>query len=219
MVKACIFDFDGVLVDSEKYHHRSFEMVADFVGVEFTYEEYAPFKSTGRKQIISYLFEKAGKTMTQEDFDKCSRLRDETYATVFSELSSKDVIAGATEFVRLCKSHGLKCAVVSSSKSSEKIAKDFGIFELFDAFIDGQSNLPLKPNPDMLLLAAEKLGVKPSDCVVFEDSINGILAAKNAKMHCIGYQTHFTDKADKIIDTFVGADLSLLDFCGQACSQ
>ena len=211
MTKACIFDFDGVLVDSEKYHYRSYRIVADFIGTEFTYDEYAPFKSTGRRQVFHYLYSKVGKEMTQEDFDKCSRLRDETYAAVFGELSSKDVIDGAIEFVKLCKASGLKVAVVSSGKTSAKIAKDFKIFDLFDVFIDGQSNLPLKPNPDMLLLAAKKLGVEPCECVVIEDSTNGILAAKNANMHCIGYQTNFTNEADKVIDTFVGADLSLLD--------
>ena len=211
MAKACIFDFDGVLVDSEKYHHLGYLIIAEAIGTEFTYEEYAPFKSTGRGQIIPYLFKKAGKEMSKEDFEKMSRLRDETYDVGFKQLSKNDIMEGAIEFVKLCKAHGLKCAVVSSSKTSEKIAKDFGIFELFDAFIDGQSRLPLKPNPDMLLLAAEKMGVAPCDCVVFEDSINGVLGAKNANMHCIGFQTYFTDKADKIIDTFVGADLSLLD--------
>lgn len=212
MAKACIFDFDGVLVDSEKYHHLGYLIIAESIGAEFTYEEYAPFKSTGRGQIIPYLFQKAGKQMTQEDFERCSRLRDETYDVGFAQLSKNDVMPGAIEFVQLCKLHGLKCAVVSSSKSSEKIAKDFGIFHLFDAFIDGQANLPLKPHPDMLLLAAKQMGVEPQDCVVFEDSINGILGAKNAKMHCVGVQTHFTDKADKVIDTFVGVDLTVLDF-------
>ena len=212
MTKACIFDFDGVLIDSEKYHHRSYLIIADFVGVQFAYEEYAPFKSTGRGQIFPYLFAKAGKEMTKEDYEKCSRLRDETYEAGFGELSSKDIIDGAIEFVELCKANGLKVAVVSSGKTSAKIAKEFGIFQLFDAFIDGRCGLPLKPNPDMYLFVAKELGVEPQNCVVFEDAINGILGAKNANMRCIGFQSHFTDKADKIIDTFVGADLSILDF-------
>ena len=211
MAKACIFDFDGVLVDSEKYHHLGYLIIAKAIGVEFSYDEYAPFKSTGRRQILSYLFQKAGRELTKEEFEKFSLLRDETYKIGFAELSKKDVMPGAIEFVELCKANGLKCAVVSSSKLSEKIAKDFGIRHLFDAFVDGQSNLPLKPNPDMLLLAAKEMGVAPCDCVVIEDSINGLLGAKNANMRCIGFQTHFTDEADKIIDTFVGADLSILD--------
>ena len=212
MAKACIFDFDGVLVDSEKYHHLGYLIIAKAIGAEFTYEEYGPFKSTGRGQIIPYLFKKAGKEMTQEEFDRCSRLRDDTYDTGFQQLSKNDIMPGAIEFVELCKANGLKVAVCSSSKKSEQIAKDFGILHLFDAFIDGRSNLPLKPNPDMLTLAADKMGVKPRDCVVFEDSINGILAAKNAGMKCVGFQTYFTDEADKIIDTFVGVDLSILNF-------
>lgn len=211
MIKACIFDFDGVIVDSEKYHHLSYLGVAQSIGAEFTYEEYAPFKSTGRRQIIPYLFEKIGKPMTEEEFEKCSRLRDQTYDIALELISEKDIMEGAIDFVKLVKKSGLKCAVASSSKTSHKIAQQFGIFDLFDAFIDGETNLPLKPNPDMYLRAAKLLGVKPGECVVFEDSINGIRSAKNAGMKCIGMQTHFTNEADKIIDSFVGLDLSILD--------
>lgn len=212
MAKACIFDFDGVLVDSEKYHHLGYVIIADAIGVEFTYEEYCPFKSTGRKEILAYLFQKCGKELTDEQFQRLSKLRDETYDVGFAKLSKSDVMPGAIEFVKLCKSRGLKVAVASSSKNCLQIAKDFGIFDLFDVFVDGRSGLPLKPNPDMLLFAAEKLGVAPCDCVVVDDSINGIRAAKSAKMRCVGFQTHFTNEADRVIDTFVGADLSILDF-------
>ena len=212
MIKACLFDFDGVIVDSEKYHHMGYLLVAKAIGAEFTFEEYAPFKSTGRKQIIPYLFKKAGKSMTEEEFKRYSRLRDETYDVALDQLNENDIMDGVIDYVKLLKRNGIMCAVVSSGKTSYNIAKRFGIANLFNVFIDGEANLPLKPNPDMYLLAAKLLGVQPSECVVFEDSINGVLSAKNAGMKCVGMQTYFTDKADKIIDSFVGADLNLLKF-------
>ncbi|MCH5153368.1 MAG: HAD family phosphatase [Clostridiales bacterium] len=212
MIKACIFDFDGVIVDSEKYHHLGWVWVAEELGVELSYEEYAPFKSAGRAKVIPYLFEKAGKAMQEGDFDKYSRIREEKIATAIAKLNENDVMPGVVEFVKLLKANGIKVAVASASASSNRVAKRFGLYELFDAFVDGEAKLAAKPNPDIFLHAAHLLGVAPHECVVFEDSINGILAAKNAQMKCVGFQTYFCNKADKIIDSFVGADLGLLEF-------
>ena len=212
MIKACIFDFDGVIIDSEKYHHLGWVWVAQELGVEFPYEEYAPFKSAGRAKVIPYLFEKAGKTMQEGDFEKFSRIREEKIAVAIAKLNENDVMPGVVDFVKLLKSNGIKVAVASASASSNKVAKRFKVYDLFDVFVDGQAKRAAKPNPDIFLYTAKQLGVNPSECVVFEDSINGVLAAKNALMKCIGVQTYFTDKADKIIDSFVGANLQLINF-------
>ena len=212
MIKACIFDFDGVVIDSEKYHHLGWLWVAQELNVDLTYEEYAPFKSAGRAKMIPYLFEKAGKVMQEGDFEKYSRIREEKIAIAIAKLNEKDVMPGVVEFVKLLKSHGIKVAVASASASSNKVAKRFGLYEMFDVFVDGEAKRMAKPDPDIFLYTAELLGVEPNETVVFEDSINGVLAAKSAQMKCVGFQTYFTDKADKIIDSFVGADLQLLKF-------
>lgn len=210
--KACIFDFDGVVIDSEKYHHLAWQWIAQDIGASFSYDEYAPFKSAGRQKVIPYLFEKAGREMLDGDMEKYCRMREEKIGTALSMLSENDIMDGVEDFVRLLKANGILCAVASASTSSHIVAKRFGIFDMFDAFVDGEAKLPHKPNPDIFLRAACLLGVLPSQCVVFEDSVNGITGAKNAGMHCIGVQTYFTDKADRVIDSFVGADLSLIDF-------
>lgn len=211
MKKACIFDFDGVIMDSEKYHYSGWEIVAQAIGTSWTYEEYAPFKSAGRAVVIPYLFERAGKTMQEGDYEKFNALRDEAVAREIGKLNEKDIMPGIVEFLKLLKANGIKRAVASASASSTGVAKRFGLYGLFDAFVDGNDKLPHKPNPDIYLTAAQRLGVKPCDCVVFEDAINGVLGAKNANMYCVGVQTYFTDKADAVIDTFEGLDLSILD--------
>lgn len=211
-IKACIFDFDGVVIDSEKYHHLAWQWVADDIGASFSYEEYAPFKSAGRQKVIPYLFDKAGKQMRDGDMEKYCQMREEKIAIALSRLSQNDVMDGVVDFIRLLKANGILCAVASASTSSHIVAKRFGIFDMFDVFVDGEAKLPHKPNPDIFLHTATMLGVSPSQCVVFEDSLNGVAGAKNAGMKCIGVQTYFTDKADKIIDGFVGADVSLINF-------
>lgn len=212
VTKACIFDFDGTVIDSEKYHYIAWREVANAVGTDISYEEYLPFKSAGRRVVIPYLFNKAGKTLTEKLYDKFHTLRQERILLALSLLNESDIMPGVIDYVRFLKSKGIKCAVASSSAAAHVTAERFGIFDLFDAFIDGEANLPNKPNPDLFLAAAKMLNVKPVDCVVFEDSINGLKAGKNANMKVIGFQTHFTDIADRIIDDFSTATLDTVIF-------
>lgn len=211
MKKACIFDFDGVVVDSERYHYLGWLAVAKEIGTTLTYDEYAPFKSAGRTKMIPYLFEKAGKVIGENDMEKYSQIREEKIAVEIAKLNKADIMPGIVDFLKLLRINGIKTAVASASASSIGVAKRFDIFKYFDAFVDGNDKLPRKPNPDIYLQAARRLGIAPHDCVVFEDSIVGVTGAKNAEMYCVGFQTNFTNIADVIIDSFVGLDLSILN--------
>lgn len=210
--QACIFDFDGVVVDSEKYHHLAWRQVAQDMGTDFSYEEYMPYKSAGRKMLIPYLLKKAGIPYSDAVYQKYYDMREQTIMQALAALSPKDVTPGLTDFLALLRRSGIKTAVASSSAAAHVTAKRFGLFDKFDAFVDGESNLPNKPNPHLFLRAAQLLQTEPCSCVVFEDSINGLKAAKAAGMHSVGIQTYFTDMADKIIDDFTDADLTLLQF-------
>lgn len=209
-IQACIFDFDGVVVDSEKYHHLAWQWVAEKIGTTISYDEYAPLKSAGRKTVIPYLFAKAGRTLTDADYEYYAQLREQMAHKALAQLSSGDIMPGLVDFVRLLKANGIRCAVASASSSSHLVAARFGLYNLFDVFVDGTAGRAAKPDPDIYLYTASRLGVEPKACVVFEDSISGVKGALAAGMHCIGIQTNFTDKADKIIDNFEGATLSLL---------
>ena len=211
MKKACIFDFDGVIVDSERYHYLGWLEVAKVIGTTLTYEEYAPFKSAGRIKMIPYLFEKAGRKMQEGDLETYSRIREEKIAVEIAKLNKSDIMDGIVDFLKLLNANNTPCAVASASASSTGVAKRFDLYRYFQAFVDGNDKLPRKPKPDIYLEAAKRLGVAPCDCVVFEDSILGVQGAKNANMYCVGFQTHFTDIADTIIDTYVGLDLKILD--------
>lgn len=210
--KACIFDFDGVIVDSEKYHHAGWKRVADELGVPFDYEEYCPMKSAGRRVVIPYLLAKANQVATEERFAELNRLREESMKVEILKLNRSDVLPGVEEFILRLKKLGIKLAVASASVNSGNVAKRFDLRGYFDEFVDGNDGLPHKPQPDVYLHVANLLGVRPCECVVFEDSINGIKAAKGAKMRCIGVQAHFTDLPDRIIDSFENIDESILIF-------
>ena len=210
--KACIFDFDGVIMDSEKYHHVGWERIAADIGVPFTYEEYAPMKSAGRQVVIPYLFQKAGKALTPQLFEYYYTMRAQEVEIAMQQLSADDIIPGVVDFLRLLKQNGIPCAVASASATAKSNAQKFGLYDLFDVFLDGNDGLPHKPAPDLFLQTARLLNTPPTDCVVFEDSLNGLTAAKNAEMRLIGVKTHFTTLPDKVIDDFIGADLRLLEF-------
>lgn len=211
MKKAIIFDFDGVIIDSEKYHFLGWLTVAETIGTTLTHEEYAPLKSAGRRKVIPYLFNKAGKTYQESDFETYSKIREEKMAKIITRLNADDIMDGVEDFLKLLNKNNIPCAVASASASSSGVAKRFGLYKYFTAFVDGNDDLPQKPDPARYLEAARRLGVTPADCLVIEDSITGVQGAKNAKMYCVGFQTHFTDLADTIIDSFVGVALSILD--------
>ncbi len=212
LIKACIFDFDGTLIDSEKYHHEAWQKIALNMGTDLSYEEYLPLKSAGRQVVIPYLLKKAGFTVTDELYKKYYDMRAEEILKSIEKLNENDVMKGAIDFINLLKNNGIFTAVASSSAAAHVVAKRFEIFDYFDVFVDGEAKLPNKPQPDIFLHTARLLGVEPRSCVVFEDSINGLKGGKAANMKVIGLQTYFTDLADKIIDDFSTADLKTIEF-------
>lgn len=149
--------------------------------------------------------------MRNNDMEKYSKLREEKIAVEIAKLNEADVVDGIIDFLKLLNASNILCAVASASASSTGVAKRFGLYGYFQAFVDGNDKLPRKPNPDIYLEAASRLNIAPQDCAVFEDSIIGVQGAKNADMYCVGYKTHFTNIADTIIDTFVDLDLSILN--------
>lgn len=209
-VKACIFDFDGTIIDSEKYHYEAWKTVADTIGATFSYDEYMPFKSAGRKVVIPYLLNKVGIETTDETYQKYNELRQREILKTLEKLNENDIIPGFIAFVGKLKNLGIKCAVASSSAAAHVTAKRFKIFDLFDAFVDGEAKLKAKPDPEIFLHTASILNVNPENCVVFEDSINGLTAGKNAGMTVVGLQTYFTNIADFIIDDYTDEKLNEL---------
>lgn len=212
VAKACIFDFDGTVMDSEKYHHLAWQQVAHEIGTEFSYEEYMPMKSAGRQVVIPYLLKKAGKQCTPQLLEFYCEFRQQKIVKALMNLNENDVMPGFVQFAQLLRKNGIKCGVASSSAAATDTAKRFGLMPLFDAFVDGNDKLPSKPAPDIFLHTAKLLQTPPSQCVVFEDSINGLTAAKRAGMFAVGIQTYFCDVADKIVNDFCEANLQTITF-------
>ena len=207
-LKGFIFDFDGVVIDTEKYHYLSWVAAAKHVGYELSWQEYLPLKSTGNTEITQYLCDKSGKDVSPELFEIMRQTKLTEFDRLVADLSEKDVLPGIRNFLTWLNRQNVRVAVASSSNTSSGLAKRFDLTKHFQAIIDGNMKLPRKPAPDTFLLAAKMLGVDPADCIVFEDSLAGIGAAVNAGMPVVAVGGIRSEHAITHIDDF----RNILDF-------
>ncbi len=183
--KGFIFDFDGVVIDTEKYHYGSWAYAFECVGAELTEKEYEPLKSIGRDYIMTYVEKRDRREFTAKEKDTIVFAKDEKYKEYKLELSIEDAVAGVLDYIDFLKEKGMKTAVASSSIEAANTIKQFELQDKFDVVVDGTFGIRRKPRPDMFIYAAKKLGISSGDCVVFEDSIAGVHASNNACMDCI----------------------------------
>lgn len=197
-----IFDFDGVVIDTERYHYRSWAKAAELVGYTLGWEEYLPLKSTGMGTISNYICDHSGKEVPQSVRDEVAATKLRVFNEIVEDLSEEDVLPGVRDFLAYLNERQVKTAVASSSSASAALAQRFDLSKHFGVIIDGNRKLPRKPAPDTFLLAAQLLGVEPKDCIVFEDSLAGIDAACNAGMPVVAVGGIRSDKAIAHIEDF-----------------
>ncbi len=202
LVRGCLFDFDGVVVDTESYHFKSWNYGAKPLGTQLTWQEYLPLKSTGGTKISRYIMEKAQLTLPVDEMLQIAVRKDENFVELMKSLTEKDILPGIVDFLCWLRQCGIKTAVASSSTASNRIAAGFGLDKYFDAMFDGNTKMPRKPAPDVFLTAANAIGAEPNDCVVFEDSLAGIDAAVNAGMRVIAVGGIRSEKAIAHIQDF-----------------
>lgn len=173
----CIFDFDGVILDSERYHYRAWRKAFAGVGAALSEEEYLDLRSTGRENVFAFLEHKIGRRLTADERRSLGSVKDEAYRAYAEHMGEADLIPGVRNLLERLRSMGVRTVVASSGKTTAELVARFGLAPLFDAVLDGNSPHPKKPAPDLFLAAAERIGVAPARCVVFEDSPAGVKAA------------------------------------------
>lgn len=209
--KACIFDLDGVIVDTAKYHYLAWRRLANELGFEFTEMDNERLKGVSRMKSLDILLEIGGKTFDEETKLALAEKKNNWYVDYITKLDKSEVLPGVREFLSNLKENDIKISLGSVSKNAMTILKGINILEYFDAVIDGTKVTNAKPDPEVFLKGAQELGVEPEYCVVFEDAVAGIEAAKNAGMYSIGVGSpEILGIADKVISDFKNLTLDIL---------
>jgi beta-phosphoglucomutase len=198
----CIFDFDGVILDTEKYHYLAWRDVFASLGITLRPEDYLPLKSTGREHIIGAVLKKFGRTLSDEQKQSISQEKGKRYAAYAAHISFQDLIGGVEPYLQKVRRSGCRAVIATSSLAAKQFSAAFSLEGYFDAVYDAGLPLKKKPAPDVFLHAAKEQGVPPEQCMVFEDSQAGIEGAKNAGMDVIAIGGMKTDCALQCADDF-----------------
>ena len=185
-IKACIFDLDGVIVDTAVYHYKAWRRLANELGFDITEHQNEQLKGVSRVRSLELILQWGGVTKTAAEQEYLAAKKNEWYVEMISHMTPAEILPGAKEFLETCRNAGLKTALGSASKNSGTILDKINLAHLFDAIIDGNKVNRPKPDPEVFLKGAEAVGVIPADCVVFEDAIAGIAAAINGGMKAVG---------------------------------
>jgi HAD superfamily hydrolase (TIGR01509 family) len=203
MIRGVLFDMDGVLSDSEPFICKAAIMMFSEIGLQVRPEDFKPFVGTGENMYIGGVAEKYN---LKVDIEKVKARTYEIYQTVIR--GSLKPLPGACEFVESCIGHGFKLALATSTDRVKMTANlnEIGIpASKFHATVSGLDVVNKKPFPDIYIMAAEKIGLKPGECLVVEDAVSGIKAAKSAGCRCLAVTTSFDrlrlNEADWICDS------------------
>lgn len=212
-IKACIFDLDGVIVDTAKFHYLAWKRLAKELGFEFTEEDNERIKGVSRNESLDILLEIGGKHFDYEAKLKLAEKKNNWYVEYIRKMDKSEILPGVIEFLELLQCSGIKTALGSVSKNAAAILRGVNLQKYFDTVIDGTKVSRAKPDPEVFLKGALELGIPAKECVVFEDAAAGIEAALNANMYCIGVgSSEILYRAHKIISGFKNLTLDILRF-------
>ena len=185
-MQAALFDLDGVIVDTAKFHYLAWRELANGLGFELTEAQNEKLKGISRMESLDVILGMGGVTLTAEEKLRLATIKNGRYVEMVKTIDASEILRGAKEYLIELRGRGVKVALGSASKNAEIILRNLGIFELFDVVIDGNKVSKSKPDPEVFLLGAQGLGVAPSACVVFEDAEAGVEAAKAGGMYAVG---------------------------------
>lgn len=200
-----IFDLDGVIVDTAKYHFLAWKDLAEELHIPFTLEDNERLKGVSRLQSFEIILEIGGRTMSDEKKEFYCTKKNDLYVSYIQKLKKKEVLPGVRNFLEHARAAGIPTALGSASKNARFILDKLDLTDLLDVIVDGTLVSAAKPDPEVFLKGADLLSLDPKDCIVFEDSAAGIEAAHRGGMKAIGVglKSNLPD-ADKWIAGFDG---------------
>jgi beta-phosphoglucomutase len=203
VIQCCIFDLDGVIVDTAKYHYLAWKRLANSLGFDFTEEDNEHLKGVSRVESLKLILKLGAVTLDQAAFDTALVNKNGWYLEYINKIGPEEILPGVSEFLADVRAKGIKTALGSASKNAVLILERIKLLDQFDAIVDGNKVSNAKPDPEVFLNAAREIGVTPADCIVFEDAVAGVQAALNANMKVIGIGVDTVlQQADLVIANF-----------------
>lgn len=184
--KAFIFDLDGVIVDTAKYHFLAWQKIAAELGIEFTPEHNEELKGVSRVRSLDIILKLGNIEATQENKDKWLIQKNEDYLSYIEHMDETEILPGVVNILEYIKEKNQLIALGSASKNARPILEKVKILHLFDAIVDGNDVTNAKPDPEVFVRAAQLLNVSNENSMVFEDAVAGIQAANIANMTSVG---------------------------------
>jgi len=202
-IKACLFDLDGVLVDTARYHYLAWRNLADSLGFSFTESDNERLKGVSRMASLEILLEIGKMNPSENEKITFAAQKNALYLEYIEKMNPDDILPGVREFLTELKKAGILIGLGSVSKNAQSILSKTDITGFFDAIVDGNIISQAKPDPEVFLTGAKMLNTNPEQCVVFEDALAGVEAAHRAGMKCVGIGSpDILSEADMVIPGF-----------------
>ena len=210
--KAFIFDLDGVIVDTAKYHYLAWQKIANELNIEFTHEHNELLKGVSRVRSLDIILELGKVTASQEDKDRWLVQKNEEYLSYLVDMNESEILPGVFPILKFLKENNQPIALGSASKNARPILEKTGLLPYFDAIVDGNDVTNAKPDPEVFLMAAKLLNITPENSIVFEDSVAGVQAANIGNMTSIGIgETKTLHEAKYIFNDFTVIDTHFIE--------
>jgi beta-phosphoglucomutase len=185
-LKAVIFDLDGVIVSTDEHHYQSWKRLTAEEGIYFDRKINERLRGISRMESLEIVLERSRKSYTAEAKQLLATRKNSYYQELIQKLTPQNILPGVLTFLEELKKLGVKIAIGSSSKNTPLILKQIGLDSYFDAVVDGNDIKRSKPDPEVFLLAAQRLGIPPDNCLVVEDAEAGVEAALAGGMRVLG---------------------------------
>ncbi len=211
-MKGFIFDLDGVIVDTAKYHYLAWKQLADHLGIPFSIEDNEKFKGVSRKRCLELLLEMGDLQVSEAQFESWLEEKNADYLKYIETMDASEILPDVSKVLNYLKERNVPMALGSASKNAVPILKKVGLSEYFSTVVDGTQVVKAKPDPEVFLIAASRLDLLPGECVVIEDAQAGIAAANTAGMYSVGIgEAEVLYEADAVFMDFTEMQPSFLE--------
>lgn len=184
--KAIIFDLDGVIVDTAKFHFYAWRNLARKLGIDFNEKDNEQLKGVSRVESLKKILEWGNKSIPDDEFEQLMDEKNKEYLSYVDQMQPEDILPGVMPTLEFLKENNVRMAIGSASKNTKRILNNVALLDLFDAIVDGIVVTKAKPDPEVFLTGASSLKVEPKECLVFEDSIAGVTAANAGGFLSVG---------------------------------